>query len=237
MKKALYSLCYAVGLAIGILLCIFNYQALNADHPMLRYILIATGIIFIIPGVVQLISSLHPKRDDAGNILKRSWYSTLIAILALLWGISILCMPDGFAGNLSITLGVSVILAGLAQIVWIVRSAESTFLRFIIPLLTIASGLVVVTLLNNYPDDGHSAQMGCIVSGITLVVWSVNGFMALRSKRVVAAADKAAKSEKKADRAEEKALDTQRKKEAKTEADAAKKESKATDVAEKKKNS
>jgi len=235
MRKTIYSLCYLAGAAVGIMLCIFNYMTLKPDHPILTYLMIATGIIFIIPGIAQLISSLHPKRDTSGNIVERRWYSTIIAVLALLWGISILCMPDGFVGNLSITIGVSVILAGIAQIVWIVRSAGSTFLRFIIPLLTIAAGITAITIFNHYPDHGHSAQTACILCGITLVVWAGNGFMALRPKRAESPTGNSEKEKTEKEKKESEKPEKEEKEKKKTEKPAkTEKEAKAVAQSEKK---
>ena len=137
MKKTLFFICYVVGMLIGVMLLIFNYETMNRDQTLLRYAMLATGVIFIIPGVFQLIASLSPKKDENGNILPRKWYSTVIAVIALLWGIYILIMPLGYDGSLRITLGVSLVLAGVAQAAWIVRTAESTFLRFLVPSVTV----------------------------------------------------------------------------------------------------
>ncbi|MDE6409706.1 MAG: DUF308 domain-containing protein [Muribaculaceae bacterium] len=219
MKKTLFFICYVVGMLIGVMLLIFNYETMNRDQAMLQYTMIAAGVIFIIPGIFQLIASLSPKKDENGNILPRKWYSTVVAIIALLWGIYILIMPLGYKDNLSISLGVSLILAGLAQAVWIVKTSESTFLRFIVPAVTVVVGILVCSVLNHYPDNGKSAQIGAIISGVMLLIWGVNGFFSLRSKRVVAAADKAAKVERKAEKEERKAQKEQAK-EAQKEAEA-----------------
>ncbi|MDE5790737.1 MAG: DUF308 domain-containing protein [Muribaculaceae bacterium] len=227
MKKTLFFICYVVGMLIGVMLLIFNYEAMNRDQAMLQYTMIAAGVIFIIPGIFQLISSLSPKKDEFGNILPRKWYSTVVAVIALLWGIYILIMPLGYKDNLSITLGISLILAGVAQAVWIVKTSESTFLRFIVPVVTVVVGILVCSVLNHYPDNGKSAQIGAIISGVMLLIWGVNGFFSLRSKRVVAAADKAAKVERKAEKEERKAQKEQAK-EARKETESAISEVKAT---------
>lgn len=205
MKKVIYFICYVVGMLIGVSLLIFNYEALDKTPTMLRYTMMAAGICFIIPGIIQLIASLHPKKDENGNILPHKWYTTLVAIVALLWGIYILLFPTGYNNDFSITLGVSIVLVGLAQAVWIVRTSESTFLRFIVPCVSVILGILICTVFNSYPDTGKSAQTAAILSGIMLLVWGVNGFFSLRSKRVVAAADKAAHLERKAEKEERKA--------------------------------
>lgn len=236
MKKVIYFICYVVGLLIGVSLLIFNYEAMDRDQTVLRYTLLIAGVLFVIPGLIQLIASLRPKRDENGNILPHKWYTTVVAVLALLWGIYMLIFPLGYNNNLSITLGVSLILAGLAQGVWIVRTSESTFLRFIVPIVTIAVGVLVCTVFNHYPDNGKSAQIGAIISGIMLIIWGVNGFFSLRSKRVVAAADRAAKEERKVVKEERKAEKIQAKADAKAASEAEKeKEKEEKDVESKEK--
>lgn len=212
MKKLVYIFTYIAALIIGVVFLIFNYQTLESAAPMLRGVMIATGVIFIVPGVVLLIESLMPKRDENGNIIKKAWYLTLVSILALVWGILLICMPSGIGGNLSISLGVSIILAGLAQIVWIIKGSESTFTRFIVPALTIVAGVIDLSLLST-PDNGRSAQYASILSGIMIVLWAINGFYSLRSKRVVAAASKAAKAERKLEKEERKEAKAQQKEE------------------------
>lgn len=207
MRKTIYFIVYVVVAVIGLLLLIFNHQALEtrALAVVLHDIVIAGGIIFIVPGVVMLLSSLRPKHDALGNVITRPWFSTLIGVLALIWGITMICMPDGFIGNLNITLGVSLILAGVAQIIWIVKSASSTILRFIVPAAAIAVGILLLTILNHYPDNGKSAQMAAILSGISFMVWSVNGIVSLRSPGVARAAHEAAKEERKSEKEQRKA--------------------------------
>ncbi|MDE6027146.1 MAG: hypothetical protein K2G23_03670, partial [Muribaculaceae bacterium] len=171
MKKVIYFICYVVGMLIGVSLLIFNYEAMDREPTVLRYTLMIAGILFIIPAVIQLIGSLIPKKDENGNILPHKWYTTVVAILGLLWGIYMLIFPLGYNNNLSVTLGVSLILVGLAQGVWIIRTSESTFLRFIVPLVTVVVGILVFTVFNSFPDNGKSAQTGAIISGIMLLIW------------------------------------------------------------------
>ena len=226
MKKVIYFICYVVGLLIGVSLLIFNYEAMDRDQTVLRYTLLIAGVMFVIPGLIQLIASLRPKKDENGNILPHKWYTTVVAVLALLWGIYMLIFPLGYDNNLSITLGVSLVLVGLSQTVWIVRTSESTLLRFIVPIVTIAVGVLVFTVFNHFPDTGKSAQTGAIISGIMLIIWGINGFFSLRPKRVVAAADRAAKEERKVVKEERKAEKLQAKADAKAAAETQKEEKK-----------
>ena len=231
MKKAVYFITYLVVAVIGLLLLIFNNQATLSESlaVTLHNILIAGGIIFILPGVALLLMTLRPKRDESGNIVTRPWISTLIAAISLIWGITMVCMPYGFLHNLNITLGVSLLLAGIAQMVWIVKTASSTFWRFIIPFLVIVAGILVVSVFNQ-SDNGSNAQIATIISGISFIAWGVNGFISLRSPGVAHAAHEAAKKEHKAEKAEAKAEKAEAKAQAKAAEEQAKVETKAAEV-------
>lgn len=182
MRKVVLSFTYAAALVIGALLLICNYQAMDADQSGLHNIIIAAGIIFILPGLFMLLASLKPHRDAQGQIIKRPWYSIVIAAASLVWGILMVCMPGGLLGNLNITLGVSIALAGIAGIVWTVRTAPRVVVGYIVSAACVVAGIVVLTALNDYPDNGRSAKMACIVAGIMLILWSLSGVPVLRYK-------------------------------------------------------
>ncbi len=182
MKKLIYFLVYLAAAVAGVLLLIFNQQSVEDAKPILHPLIIGAGIVFVVPGIYQLIASMRPKRNAAGIIVSRPWFSTAMGIASLIWGILMLCMPGGFLGNLNITLGVSLIIAGLAQIVWIVKGRRTNgapIWLYIIPLLVIAVGVIVLMLKRDFQNPGHDQLVGCIISGITLVVWAVNGFLSL----------------------------------------------------------
>lgn len=204
MRKIIYIFTYVVALVIGVLLLIFNYEMFQSTTKIVRGVMIATGIIFIIPGITRLFASMFTRHDKMGNEIKAPWYTTTVALLALIWGILIICMPTGVFGNFNITLGISLLIAGIAQIVWMAKESQTTVQRLIIPVLTMTAGVIDFTLLDNNPDAGHSAQYATILSGIMIVIWAINGFYSLRSKQIVAAEKSAVKEEKKAEKAERK---------------------------------
>lgn len=182
MKKLIYFLVYLAAAIAGALLLIFNHQSVEAAKPILHTLIIGAGIVFVVPGIYQLIASMRPKRNAAGIIVSRPWFSTAMGIASLIWGILMLCMPDGFLGNLNITLGVSLIIAGLAQIVWIVKGRRTNgapIWLYIIPFIVIAVGVITLMLKRDFQNPGHDQIVGCIISGIALLVWAVNGFLSL----------------------------------------------------------
>lgn len=189
MRKIIYAITYLAALAIGIGMLVFNHQAMETSQPMLRWVIIAAGIVFIIPGLFLLIASLRPRRDANGVIISRPWFSTGMGIISLIWGILMLCMPTGFLGNLNITLGGSLIIASLAQIVWIVKGRRvngAPIWLYIIPLLTLASGIWVILLKTDFQNPGQEHTLGSIIAGASFILWAINGFMSLPRRKKTA---------------------------------------------------
>lgn len=183
MKKSSYLLASIAAIVIGVLLLIFNHQAYEVNESVLKGVVLATGIIFTVPGFVLLIASFKPKRDADGNIEPKPWYVTAVAIATLTWGIFMICMPAGFLGNLNVTLGVSLVIAGLAQMMWFAVNKivfRSGALIYALPVIAVGAGIIVCTLPNDYSAAGQSGAVGCIVSGIVAVLWGLNTFFALK---------------------------------------------------------
>ena len=186
MRKVIYAIVYLAALIIGAVLLIFNHQVIENTQPMLRPVIIAAGVIFVIPGLCLLIASLVPHKDSNGIVVSRPWISTVMGIIALVWGVLMLIMPGGLLGYFNITLGVSIIIAGIAQITWIVKGRKvngAPVWLYIIPLLTIAAGVWVLLIKKDYADPGHELIQGCIIAGITLIVWAINGFGSLPRRK------------------------------------------------------
>lgn len=185
MKKAVYFICYLLAILVGICLLIFNHEASATDQTTLHYVFIALGVVFILPGIFILLASMHQKKDENGNIIRKPIASTITGIISLVWGVLILIMPSGIFGSLNITLGISLIIISLAQIVWIAKGKtknSTPFWLFIIPILVIAAGVAVILLKKDFQDPGKEMEIGCIISGIVLLFWGMNGFMSLPNR-------------------------------------------------------
>lgn len=204
MRKFVYALSYVAAVVFGILLLIFNHQAMVPDDRILRSVILGAGILFIIPGLLLLIASLKPKKNENGEIVAKPWYPTAIAITSLIWGLMMICMPKGFIGNLNITLGVSLIIVSLAQLLWIIRDRKingAPFWLYIIPCVMICVGIIVILIPHDFQNPGQDMATGCIISGIAYVLWAANGFMALpkrikKSDTEIANVDNSEKTEK-----------------------------------------
>ncbi len=187
MRKIIYALVYLIAFVSGICLLVFNHQAMEESQPVLRYVMMGAGIVFIIPGILFLIASLRPHRDADGEIVSRPWFSTGTATISLVWGVLLLCMPSGFLGNLNISLGVSLIIVSLVQIVWIVKGRRinrAPSWLYITPLVTLAVGVWLILMRTDYQNPGQTHTLGSIIAGATFILWALNGFMSLpRRKR------------------------------------------------------
>lgn len=207
MRKTIYFLAYLAAFIIGVLLLIFNYQTVDDDSTILKYTICAIGIIFVVPAVFVLLSLLRPKRDEKGEIVRKAWYVPVITVITLIWGIIIICMPKGFLGNLNITLGVTLIIAGLVQVAWLARmrrDAGASMWRQLVPVLMVAGGVAVLILIGAMTDPLQRHSLGCIVSGILLIIYAVNGIASLKN-RLPVVKDAGKESEKSGEKKEEEA--------------------------------
>jgi len=85
-----------------------------------------------------------------------------------------MCSPQFFITAIIYTLGAILMLVGLAQICYIYQAARpyrAAAAWFIVPLITLAAGIILVIM---GPDKVASAAG--LITGIVLVVYAANGF-------------------------------------------------------------
>lgn len=185
MKKATYFIVYAATLAIGVLLLIFSQEPLTRPEPLaLRNIVIAAGIVYIAIGVVNFLFSLRKKETPYGTVKTRPWYLTAMSIAAVFWGILMLAMSTPMTTTLAVTLGVSLIIAAFAQSMWIAGATHTSGVSgwwYVVPVCVLGAGIIDITLVNDYARMGQSSSTACVLSGILLLCYSVNGFISLRN--------------------------------------------------------
>lgn len=186
MKKVTFLITYIAALVIGVLFLVF---AGEADAPIvngtIHGMMIAVGIILIIPGFVALIKSMKPRRDPNGVIKTIPWYITACSIASLAWGIMLLCIPS-LSDYLSITLGITLIIAALGQVIFIVLASRpygASLAWYIVPLCVLCTGIIDITLINDYANRGDSNTTACILSGILLLLWAANGLLSLNYRK------------------------------------------------------
>lgn len=189
MKKATYLMVYLASLVLGLLLLIFSREPLTVEYSeSLRGVVLAGGVVFALAGGICLLVSMRPKKDADGIPVNRPWYQTAMAISSIFWGVLLLCMSATFSYMLAVTSGISLILAGLAGVMWIVDAAQpygASGWWYIVPIAVFGAGIVDITLVNDYTNFAQSSSTAAIVSGILLLCFSVNGLFSLnRRKRV-----------------------------------------------------
>ncbi len=190
MKKATYFIVSAATLAMGILLLIFSRDPLYIDgiSQTLHGITIAEGVLFCLGGLVGLLYSFRPKYDAEGVMTNRPWYHSMMSIAAIFWGILLLVFNQLFTYNFYGSIGVSLILAGICQAIWISTAARpygAAGWWYVVPFAAVAAGICDLTLSGDAASLASANSISCIVSGIVLILYGVNGFMTLnRRKRV-----------------------------------------------------
>lgn len=195
MKTKPYFLTYLSALIVGVLLLVFTGKA-----DIFRWMVIIIGILFLLPSLWVIISGATGSKKNGvrtedttdvtggNNDARRSHnvFLTVIGVCGLVFGVILLSMSGFFAQYIVYTLGVVLILCGLAQIVYMaVVSALAGVNRwfYLMPWLTLIAGIVVIFL----GPDG----VGNIITwlaGVFLVAYAVNGMVQMavnrRQKRI-----------------------------------------------------
>lgn len=185
MKKATYFIVYTATLVIGVLLLIFSQEPMTRTDPVsLRTVVIASGIVYIAIGIISFLFSLRKKETPEGVIKTRPWYLTAMSIAAIFWGILIIVMSRPMTTTLAVTLGISLVIASFAQVIWIAGTTHTSGVSgwwYIIPFCVLGAGIIDITLVNDYANAGKSSSVACILSGILLLCYSLNGFISLKN--------------------------------------------------------
>ncbi len=127
---------------VGVLLIVWHQRV-----DILSWIVMAVGLMLIIPALYSLISALVRKKDD-GNISHSASSSTIVASVgALALGIWMVVSPAFFVGLLAYIFGAILILYGIFHIVAIGFWSRPFVLpgwMYIIPVLMIGAGVVIL---------------------------------------------------------------------------------------------
>ena len=156
----------------------------RTDPVSLRTVVIASGIVYIAIGIISFLFSLRKKETPEGVIKTRPWYLTAMSIAAIFWGILIIVMSRPMTTTLAVTLGISLIIASFAQVIWIAGTTHTSGVSgwwYIIPFCVLGAGIIDITLVNDYANAGKSSSVACILSGILLLCYSLNGFISLKN--------------------------------------------------------
>ncbi len=147
-----------VAVAVGIIMIIYNEQAMNIVVKIIAALLFASGI-------VSLAVGLRKKNDSTSKLM--NFNATVDIVIAAL-----LFMFNGFVANLIIYLiGFVLILFGLFQIFALVAASRVTgfaFWSFLMPLLVTCAGVFLLFT----PEFAKSSIS--LIAGISLLMYGVS---------------------------------------------------------------
>lgn len=172
MKKQASLITYVCALVIGIILLVLNEKV-----DLLKGVVIAMGIAITVPSAMMFLSSFVGKKDEYGVRTYPAWYTIVVACAGLVLGIWMLCMPSFFVAVSVYTLGVGLVLVGIAQLIFIYNASRPFGPNpwwYCVPVLVITGGLIICFI---GPDPVET--WATITTGILLIVYAVNGVAAL----------------------------------------------------------
>ena len=172
MKKSASLITYISACVIGIILL-----ALHEQVELLKGIVIAMGVLITIPSAIMFFASFKAKKNPDGTLTYPAWYSIVVACAGLVLGIWMLVMPGFFEAAMVYTLGVVLILVGVAQMVFIYNASRPfgpNPLWYCVPILAIAGGFIIIFL-----GTRGTNVWATITTGVILIVYAVNGIASL----------------------------------------------------------
>lgn len=177
MKSRPYLLTYLFALVIGVLLLVFAGRT-----NLFAGIVIAIGILFMVPSIVLIVNALIPAKNADGTKTPKPWYMAAIGIAGLIFGVLLVCMPDVFIQYTVYTLGLALILFGLVQIINLSAAASAagrmSFGFYVMPWLTFLCGIAVLIL-----GPARLEHIIIVLTGIFLICYSINGIWEIMAMR------------------------------------------------------
>lgn len=174
MKSKTLIWTYLFSLAAGVLLIVFS-----GNGSIFRSIVIALGVLFLVPSIVALVMSCLPAKDDSGA-RELKWYLIFTSALGVAFGIMLLAIPSFFVQWIVYTLAAILIFCGIAGIIFM-RAGDlpgADGWLYTLPVLTLVCGLVII-----FVGPGATERVIALVAGIFLTVYSLNGLCAFFRRR------------------------------------------------------
>lgn len=170
MKSGNNWLTILIVFVVGVLLIVWHQRV-----DVLSWIVIAVGLMLVIPGLYSLISAMVRKKED-GKISYSASSSTIVACVgALALGIWMIVNPAFFVGLLAYIFAAILILYGIYHIVLIgfwSRPLVMPVWFYVIPVLMIAAGVVILCT-----DVRTIQSVVVLMTGIALVASAVNSLL------------------------------------------------------------
>lgn len=170
MKSGSNWLTIIIVFVVGILLIVWHGRI-----DILSWIVIAVGLMLVIPGLYSLISAMVRKKEDGKINYSASSASIVASVGALALGVWMIVNPGFFVGLLAYIFAAILILYGIYHIIVIGFWAKPIIMPgwfYIIPVLMIIAGVVLlctsVRTLNS---------VVVLITGIALVASAVNSML------------------------------------------------------------
>lgn len=158
MKMMNYSVIRGIcAVVIGLLLVVWPETAI-------LYLVISIGALFLIPGLVSIVSYVMNGR-------KMRLPFPIVSVGSSLFGLWLMISPAFFVGILMYVLGVVLVFAGISQIITLLNTRSWTPVAtgyFVIPVLVLLAGIVV--LLNPFA----AATIPFIILGVSCMVYGIS---------------------------------------------------------------
>ena len=126
-------------IAIGLILVSWPASALN-------YLVITIGILFIIPGLIAIISyfATKKKNEEIGNTV----LFPIEGAGSVLFGVWLVIKPEFFVNILMYILGVLLLIAGIQQIAMLFAARKNTTVSgiyYLMPTIILILGIIILT--------------------------------------------------------------------------------------------
>lgn len=129
---------------VGILMIVWHSRL-----EILSWIVIAVGLMFIIPGIYNLISGFIEKRDcgDGTTCRRATGSSVIVSLGCIAFGVWMVVQPGFFVGLTAYLFAAVLVLYGIYEIIlmsWLSKPYSMPFGFYIIPVILIAAGIVIL---------------------------------------------------------------------------------------------
>lgn len=159
-------------IAIGIIAFIIGlaFVVVHGQANMMSFIIELVGIMFVVPAIYSLLSSIYSKNKVEG--FGRSMAALISAIGACALGLYMFIAPDAFVSILCYLFAGVMIMGGLYHILVLLidrNNMKSPSWFFILPICIIIAGLIIV-----FTDLKQNESMVILITGIALMAFSLN---------------------------------------------------------------
>lgn len=159
--------------AIGLIICL-----IHAHQGVINTLLLITGLLFLIPGVLNLLTLLDRRGKDSekkpsGTALMISWVSTVAAIIL---GGMIVITPNSFKAEFLFIVGALLVLFAISLIYAMAVNLKAVMLPgwiYALPALVLADGVVLACKFIR--SDATQA----LLMGIGLMLFAIAVFIVL----------------------------------------------------------